>query len=421
MQLAWPTHATGWLLQVMYLEQYVEGTYFLPTELQRVLHLVKSIDDRSAELSDSLQATTQQLLGLPPQYHQAHGPSEHYTQLMQKLEAGQKQLTQFAEERTHLAQQAYDLIEMHALDLERTMENFEADLRAGGVMDADLGLDQSIGYHEVYSPSSLTQLEAQLKQRTPPPDDILGLPTPGVAITPLPLALTPAPTATTKPYVTDGIPGKSSGVGLGTPQTAVAATLGSPPPAPPSGSVTSPPTTVTTLTIKRTASASSGGHKISLPLPLKKARAEDASTPGGGPPSASTPTPPAVSVPGHQSTIMGTSTPLPAMAAPPPPPVLAPPPPPPLHVAPPPPIPASSAGWWTAAHSASHNAPHALCLALTHVFMSCDVCACRKGQQKRQKIVGRGCAHTSSASLQHGGSHRLHRGVAWSVVWCDVV
>jgi hypothetical protein len=35
----------------------------------------------------------------------------------------------------HLAQQAYDLLEMHGIELERTLDVFEGDLRATGQLD----------------------------------------------------------------------------------------------------------------------------------------------------------------------------------------------------------------------------------------------------------------------------------------------
>lgn len=122
-----------------YLEQFVESCYFLPTELSRFLNMIKAIDDRCCTLSDSLNETTAELLAMPPAYQ--HGPSPEYNKLMQKVSSDQKMLTQLSEEKLHLAQQAYDILEMYAIDLERTIENFETDsaIQNGGQPEAMVG------------------------------------------------------------------------------------------------------------------------------------------------------------------------------------------------------------------------------------------------------------------------------------------
>lgn len=165
--------------QVIYLEQYIEGVFFLPTELQRVLNNIKALDERCTELTDLLQVQTQRLCAMPPACQQKGGPSDEYKDLMRQVEQNQRMLTQFADEKVQIAQQAYDLLETHALELERTMENFESDMRIGGVLDPDLaGLDN---FADLYTPGSFAGMDpgAAMRGQTPKPGEGWGLPTPG--------------------------------------------------------------------------------------------------------------------------------------------------------------------------------------------------------------------------------------------------
>lgn len=72
----------------MYLEQYIESCYFLPTELQRFINTIKALDDKCADLSASLAQHTTQLLAMPPLHLQPNGPTDEYRTIMQKVRVG---------------------------------------------------------------------------------------------------------------------------------------------------------------------------------------------------------------------------------------------------------------------------------------------------------------------------------------------
>ncbi|KAG2434312.1 hypothetical protein HYH02_012334 [Chlamydomonas schloesseri] len=120
---------------VMYLEAFVEGTGTLPTELQRILNTIKALDEKCNDLSAEVQANTSTLLSLPPAYQQ---PGPEYEEVLNRVAASQKMLLQFADEKVQLAQQAHDLLEMHALELERVTDDLEKELRKN---NPDGGLD----------------------------------------------------------------------------------------------------------------------------------------------------------------------------------------------------------------------------------------------------------------------------------------
>ncbi|KAF5838960.1 hypothetical protein DUNSADRAFT_1905 [Dunaliella salina] len=97
------------LTQTIYLESYVESTVFLPTELQRILSIIKSLDVRCMELKAALAFHTTRLMALPPQHATAAaaaasggtpntGTSEYAT-LMHRVEVDHRLLAQFAEEK----------------------------------------------------------------------------------------------------------------------------------------------------------------------------------------------------------------------------------------------------------------------------------------------------------------------------------
>ncbi|GIL85117.1 hypothetical protein Vretifemale_13747 [Volvox reticuliferus] len=113
---------------VMYLESFVESTGSLPTELQRILNTIKALDEKCNDLSSELQANVGVLLALPPA-HQQPTANPEYDELISRVGAAQKLLVQFAEEKVQLAQQAHDLLEVHALELERVTDDLDKELR----------------------------------------------------------------------------------------------------------------------------------------------------------------------------------------------------------------------------------------------------------------------------------------------------
>eukprot|EP00798_Chlamydomonas_sp_ICE-L_P014781 gene14781-20831_t len=118
------------------LENFIDSTALMPPELQRIMQTIKALDEKCIEITDAIQQGVTQLLGMPPKHLQTEGPSEEYLVLSKRVESGQKMLQQFALEKVQLAQQAYDLMELHAIELDKQIDEFESDLRAQGLLEA---------------------------------------------------------------------------------------------------------------------------------------------------------------------------------------------------------------------------------------------------------------------------------------------
>lgn len=126
----------GSAANVMYLESFVESTGGLPTELQRILNTIKALDDKCTDLSAELAANVSALLAMPPAWQasstapgQGPGPSPEYDELCARVAGSQRLLVQWADEKVQLAQQAHDLLEVHALELERVTDDLDKELR----------------------------------------------------------------------------------------------------------------------------------------------------------------------------------------------------------------------------------------------------------------------------------------------------
>mmetsp|Transcript_13668 Transcript_13668/g.29330 ORF Transcript_13668/g.29330 Transcript_13668/m.29330 type:complete len:420 (-) Transcript_13668:692-1951(-) len=170
----------GNLNNIMYLEAYVESTASMPPELQRILNTIKALDEKCSDLSETLQHNVAVLISFPPMHAQRDGPTDEYLDLLKRVEQDQRMLLQFAEEKVQLAQQAFDLVEMHAIELEKQLDEFEGDLRVTG------GLDGTSA--DLYSPSFGLPLDSA-RGRTPKIDDWNSLaPTPSeqLPLAPLP-------------------------------------------------------------------------------------------------------------------------------------------------------------------------------------------------------------------------------------------
>lgn len=144
---------------VIFLESFVESTFSVAPEMQRILTTVKVLDERSVELSESLQHDIDALVALPPHHTNAHDPARvaEYNDLAARVQQQQAMLLQFASEKVNLAQQAHDLVEMHAVELERTLDQFETELKNSGMMDAyEQGADGFGGYEAAPPPPPST-------------------------------------------------------------------------------------------------------------------------------------------------------------------------------------------------------------------------------------------------------------------------
>lgn len=89
---------------VLYLETFVDSTQNLPPDLQRQLTMIKSLDEKCEVLQARVQAAVAELMATPPQ-HSAGSPSEEYVELSRRIDADQRMLLQFSEEKVQVAQQ----------------------------------------------------------------------------------------------------------------------------------------------------------------------------------------------------------------------------------------------------------------------------------------------------------------------------
>lgn len=135
----------GSMATTIFLESYIESTSTLPAELQRVLNTIKALDEKCLGLQQELQANVNALLQMPPQYLQ---PTPEYEEVSERVAADQKLLVQFAEEKVQLAQQAHDLLEVHALELERVTDDLEKELRRSNpdALGLDAYLNESVNF-----------------------------------------------------------------------------------------------------------------------------------------------------------------------------------------------------------------------------------------------------------------------------------
>lgn len=132
---------------IIYLEHYVESTSSLPPELQRMLNLIKSLDERCQELSETLSRNVERCNQLPPQgvrKNPGDYPAE-YTTLMKAINDDQAMLKQLAEEKVQVAHQAFDLLDLHSNELNRMLEAFEAEYAAANPIPATLDTSDMFG------------------------------------------------------------------------------------------------------------------------------------------------------------------------------------------------------------------------------------------------------------------------------------
>lgn len=145
---------------ILYLESFVDSTAFLPPDLQRQLNTIKALDEKCLDLSETVHQNVAQLMSMPPQHQ--HGATEEYIELSRRVEQDQRMLLQFAEEKVQVAQQVYDLIEMHAIELEKQIDDFEGDIRVSGL---DAG-----GMESYYGTPGFVPLDS-IRGRTPKLDE----------------------------------------------------------------------------------------------------------------------------------------------------------------------------------------------------------------------------------------------------------
>jgi hypothetical protein len=175
---------------ILYLEEFVDSTQNLPPDLQRQLNTIKSLDERCGDLAEQVQSAVGKLLGMEPQHTLPDGPSDEYMDLSRRVEADQRLLLQFAEEKVQVAQQVYDLLEMHAIELDKQIDDFEGDVRLTGL---DGGMDfYSPGAGSYMPPMDTMRADTTMRGRTPKLEDWGSLATTPADALPVPLPPMPS-------------------------------------------------------------------------------------------------------------------------------------------------------------------------------------------------------------------------------------
>eukprot|EP00775_Hariotina_reticulata_P012435 gene12435-12572_t len=114
---------------ISYLENYVESTLGLPSDLARFLNTIKVLDERASELVEAIKHTTEALCSLPPVHTCKGTPTEQeYHELVATFKRQEALLYQFSEEKVQLAQHALELITQYQKQLDETTQQFEEEV-----------------------------------------------------------------------------------------------------------------------------------------------------------------------------------------------------------------------------------------------------------------------------------------------------
>ncbi|WIA16715.1 hypothetical protein OEZ85_013370 [Tetradesmus obliquus] len=124
---------------ISYLENYVESTLGLPSDLSRFLNMIRVLDARTAELMEAIKHTTDALCRMEPAAgSRKGGPDEQeYLGLVASFKRQEALLYQFSEEKVTLAQHALELITNHQRELDATTAQFEEEVAAIPTAAAD--------------------------------------------------------------------------------------------------------------------------------------------------------------------------------------------------------------------------------------------------------------------------------------------
>ncbi|KAK3283383.1 hypothetical protein CYMTET_8916 [Cymbomonas tetramitiformis] len=115
-----------------YLERCVDGLVALPCDLQRLLSLLKDIDDRCEVLRAQVQKQVDYCVSLPSQSSRNTTPdqSSQVAELRIQIEKDQKALAFLATEKLMVAQQAMNTVKGHVSRVDSELAVFSEDLQA---------------------------------------------------------------------------------------------------------------------------------------------------------------------------------------------------------------------------------------------------------------------------------------------------
>mmetsp|Transcript_34682 Transcript_34682/g.90036 ORF Transcript_34682/g.90036 Transcript_34682/m.90036 type:complete len:320 (-) Transcript_34682:171-1130(-) len=140
---------------VVLLEQYVESTMHVPSELQRLLGTIRDLDDKTNTILTEVKADVARCLTLVPQ-SSWKGQGEQYkevAELRRKIEDRQRMLVQMGEEKVQLAIQGYALVDKHLAVITQHVKEQEEEEAAVISQEAAPGTSVEAGIIGLVSPS----------------------------------------------------------------------------------------------------------------------------------------------------------------------------------------------------------------------------------------------------------------------------
>ncbi|KAI8100714.1 hypothetical protein M9434_005105 [Picochlorum sp. BPE23] len=119
--------------QVVYLEKFVESTVAMPSELTRILNMIRDLDHKCQDLSQKVEDQVNRIAQIPS----GKSRSEEVKQEAEKLKADQSLLIQWSEEKVQLAVQGHELLGKYAQSLEGDITNLTQFLTETGQLEID--------------------------------------------------------------------------------------------------------------------------------------------------------------------------------------------------------------------------------------------------------------------------------------------
>lgn len=121
--------------QIIYLEKFVDSTATLPPELQRILNLIKELDYKVEELGERIQLNVEMVLSKNSVAGRKGQAADEVVELRGRIEADQRLLIQFAEEKVQLALAGYDCLDTHIIQAEADIAALSEELAQLGGRD----------------------------------------------------------------------------------------------------------------------------------------------------------------------------------------------------------------------------------------------------------------------------------------------
>lgn len=120
----------------VYLESFVENVGFLPPELIRIFNLIKSLDDKCEELLEEIRKEPELILEQSQNSSSRSSLKQDVIAAQLQLKRNHKLLMQFSDEKYRLSQQAFEVLQMHYIQLAGDMGSLKQELHdQAGALD----------------------------------------------------------------------------------------------------------------------------------------------------------------------------------------------------------------------------------------------------------------------------------------------